>query len=247
VSLKSILATAVLFAGAAAPLVAEITQMSAHVGSMAATMEGGGDAEAGPGGALDTLRFEPWQMLDEMFLRDDVVYLMRHGPTDWSRLDPKDVAPTDCGNQRVMIEDGIRDMQTMGHILAENGVVPGAIVVSEWCRNQQTFEALRAGYERAVPGILDDVPVETSADLNLLLALQGAPNVTRLRERVSAWEGSGGKGPLLLISHFTNIEELTQFSVYEGEVLVLDPKRDNRVIGYFRLNSARPDIGHFSN
>ncbi|MCR9089190.1 MAG: hypothetical protein NXH97_20895 [Rhodobacteraceae bacterium] len=236
-------ALAVAVAGAT-PGIAEISQMSAHVGSMAAGME----AEAAPaeeGGALNNLRFEPWQMVDEMFFRDDVVYLMRHGPTDWSKLDEKNVNPTDCDNQRVMIEDGINDMRRMGFVLGENGVMPGKIVVSEWCRNQQTVEALLEGYEAAEPGTAEGIPVETSADLNLLLSLQGAENVTALRDRISEWEGSDGQGPLLLVSHFTNIEELTQFTVYEGEILVIDPKRDNRVLGYVRLSSAEPDVGHF--
>ena len=230
----------------AGPALSEITQESTHVGSMAAGMEAPATMVPEESeGVLDTLRFEPWQMLDEMFFRDDVVFLMRHGPTDWSKLDIKNVAPTDCENQRVMIDEGINAIRQMGFILGGNEVMPGAIVVSEWCRNQQTVEALLEGYEAAVPGIAAEIPVETSPDLNLLLSLQGAPNVTALRERVSAWEGSGGKGPLLLVSHFTNIEELTQFTVYEGEILVLDPKRDNRVLGYLRLNSAEPDIGHF--
>ena len=238
-----VLATAL--AGMAAPAVAEISQMSAHVGSMAAGMEAGPEVESSS--VLDNLRFEPWQMVDEMFFRDDVVYLMRHGPTDWSKLDAKDVAPGDCENQRVMIDDGIADMRRMGFILGENGVVPGQIVVSEWCRNQQTVEALVGGYEAADPELTGEIPIETSADLNLLLSLQGAENVTALRDRISSWDGGDGEGPLLLVSHFTNIEELTQFTVYEGEILVVDPKRENRVLGYIRLSSAQPDIGHFQN
>ena len=43
------------------------------------------------------------------------------------------------------------------------------------------------------------------------------------------------RGPLLAILHFTDIEELTNFSVYEGEMVMIDPKRDNRVLGYVRL------------
>ena len=86
---------------------------------------------------------------------------------------------------------------------------------------------------------------ETDPSLNLLLALQGAPNVTALRERILGWDGGNGSGPLLIVTHFTNIDELTEFHVYEGEILVLDPKRDGRVLGYLRLRSAGPDVGHF--
>lgn len=225
------------------PVFAQMKQVSTHIGEMSVEM----DAEDLGDGTLETLRFEPWQMLDEMFQRDDVVYLMRHGPTDWNKLDIKNVAPTDCANQRVMDEDGMSDMQRMGFILAENGIKPSQIVVSEWCRNQQTMQNLMAGFETSQPGSMDEIDIQTSADLNLLLSLQGAPNVSALREMISEWDGGDGNGPLLLISHFTNIEELTEFSVYEGEVLVIDPKRDNRVIGYFRLSNAEPDIGHFRN
>ncbi|MEL6523345.1 MAG: hypothetical protein AAFQ66_20395 [Pseudomonadota bacterium] len=220
----------------------QMRQLSTHMGEMYAEIS----AENTAGGFLETVRFEPWQMLDEMFARSDVVYLMRHGPTDWSKLDEKDVAPSDCANQRVMIDEGKSAMRDLGFLLGSNGVWPGEIVVSEWCRNQQTLESLKDGYARADAARAEALPVETSADLNLLLSLQGAPDVVALRERVEAWDGGADQGPLLMITHFTNIEELTNFTVYEGEILVLDPKRDNRVLGYVRLTSAKPDVGHFS-
>ncbi|MEO1680737.1 MAG: ester cyclase [Pseudomonadota bacterium] len=195
----------------------------------------------------DGLRFEPYQQLEDMFFRDDVVFLMRHGPTDWSKLDEPNVAPTDCANQRIMSSEGRGNMRDLGALLASNGVLPSTIVVSEWCRNQQTLDAMMQGFADVDPSIAADMPVETDAGLNLLLSLQGSPNVTPLREMVSAWEGHPDRpGPLLLVSHYTNIEELTQFRVFEGEILVLDPKRDNLVLGYVRLRSASPDVGHFA-
>ncbi|MEM7729515.1 MAG: ester cyclase [Pseudomonadota bacterium] len=214
-------------------------QVSTHVGEMTARF----DRET----IDETLRFEPFQLFEEMFLRDDVVYIMRHGPTDWSKLDAPNVAPNDCASQRVMIEKGIRKMQDFGSLLAHNDVVPSRIVVSQWCRNQQTIAALQEGYDRVDPTLLTDVPVRTDPELNLLLSLQGAKNTTDLRQMVSAWDGDPDrKGPLLIISHFTNIEELTQFGTFEGEILVLDPKRDNQVLGTVRLSSAAPDVGHFA-
>ncbi len=216
-------------------------QVSTHMGEMVAGMEAATDT---PG--LESIRFEPWQMIDEMFFRDDVVYLMRHGPTDWSKLDIKDVAPTDCDNQRVMSDEGKVAMETLGIVLASNGILPSEIKVSEWCRNQETVEHLQIGFDSVDPEIRGTIPVETVPGINLLLSLQGAPDVTSLEQLVGEWDGSDGRGPRLIISHFTNIEEFTQFNVYEGEILVLDPKRDNRVLGYLRLASAAPDVGHFS-
>lgn len=245
----SFLATAMvsaLLAGAAVaepPLPAVDTsaarQVSTHTGEMGAEIEAVT--------VEDSLRFEPYQQLEDMFLRNDVVFVMRHGPTNWSKLDEKNVAPTDCENQRIMSEGGIENMRDLGTLMASNGVIPAQIVVSEWCRNQQTLEHLFEGFDRVDPAIAEAMPVETDPSLNLLLSLQGAKDVSALRDRISAWEGHPDRsGPLLLITHYTNIEELTQFRVFEGEALVLDPKRDNQVLGYVRLRSAAPDVGHFA-
>ena len=222
-------------------MVGTIEKVSNHVGEM--------DVEV-PSGEFDvedTLRFEPYQQIEEMFLRDDVVFLMRHGPTDWSKLDAKNVAPTDCANQRVQSARGVEDMRNLGTLLAANDVLPSRIIVSQWCRNQQTLEHLFEGFDRVDPDIAANMPVQTDAHLNLLLSLQGSKDTADLAELISNWDGDPDrKGPLLLISHYTNIEELTQFRVFEGEILVLDPKRDNQVLGYVRLRSAEPDVGHFS-
>lgn len=234
------LLTTTLLSPAAYAAEGGVDQISTHMGEMSVTMGGGGRA------VEDTLRFEPFQMIDELFGRSDIVFLMRHGPTDWSKLDEKNVSPTDCENQRVMSDSGKQAMQDFGALLAANGLLPGKIVVSEWCRNQQTLENIKIGFDEVDPSIRDSIPVETSADLNLLLSLQGAENVVNLRERVASWDGGEGTGPLLLISHFTNIEELTTFTVFEGEVLIVDPDRENRVLGYLRLRSAAPDVGHFN-
>ncbi len=218
-----------------------VRQISTHMGEMTVAA-GSGDVEVS-----DSLRFEPYQQLEEMFLRDDVVFLMRHGPTDWSKLDEKDVAPADCANQRIMSPQGVTDMRNLGTLLAENDVLPSQIVVSQWCRNQQTLEHLFEGFDRVDPQIAANMPHETDPGLNLLLSLQGSKTTDSLRDRVSSWTGDPDrKGPLLVISHYTNIEELTQFRVFEGEILVLDPKRDNLVLGYLRLKSAEPDVGHFA-
>lgn len=191
-----------------------------------------------------SLRFEPYQMLDELF-RPDIVFLMRHGPTDWSQRDAKDVAPTDCANQRLLTTEGMDAMEDLGLLLAANDLRPARIVTSEWCRNQATLKALIEGMGVIDPDYGNGIELVTDPALNLLLSLQGAPDVEELRALISGWEGGNGTGPLLVISHFTNIEELTNFSVYEGEMLMIDPKRDNRVLGYVRLRSAGPDIGHF--
>ncbi|MEM8787548.1 MAG: hypothetical protein AAGE76_04735 [Pseudomonadota bacterium] len=217
-----------------------MSQVSVHMGEMASTMATERE------GQRDTIRFEPWQMIGDLF-REDIVLLMRHGPTDWSKRDAVDVAPTDCGNQRIMTAEGKEDMRNFGILLAGNDLRPSKIVVSQWCRNQETLDAMMEGFNLIDPEWAQSVEVETDPNVSLLLSLQGAPNVTAMRERIAAWDGHDeNEGPLLVLSHFTNIDELTEFHVYEGEMLVLDPKRENRVLGYLRLRSATPDVGHFA-
>ncbi len=240
--LTALVAGACATTASAGPDRAAMTEITESLGEMTASLpEPGRDRDR----IDNALRFEPIQNFDEMFLRDDVVFLMRHGPTDWSKLDAKDVAPGRCAEQRVLSEQGRRDMRDMGALLADNGIAFARIVVSEWCRNRQTVAELGAGYETRSPGTWSDIPVSTDAELNLLLSLQGARTVSGLRELVSSWDGGARPGPLLIVTHFTNIQELTEFSVYEGEILVLDPGRENRVLGYLRLRSAAPDVGHF--
>ncbi|MEM7723114.1 MAG: histidine phosphatase family protein [Pseudomonadota bacterium] len=191
----------------------------------------------------ERLTFEPFQMAGDL-QRNDIVLLMRHGPTDWSVRDERAVASTNCAGQRVMSEVGQAQMRALGVLMGLADVMPGEIVVSEWCRNQQTLAALMDGFGIVDATFPETVPVTTEPYANLLLSIGGAENVTELRERVLSWEGSED-GPLLIVTHFTNIQELTEFSVYEGEMLVLDPTLNGRVLGYLRLASSRPDIGHF--
>jgi len=219
---------------------ASVTQLSAHTGEMAMTIEA---PLSNP--ERETLRFEPWDMLDDLF-RTDIVLLMRHGPTDWSKLDTDGVAPTDCANQRMLSPQGAESMADLGMLLAANEIRPARILVSEWCRGQQTLVRLKTGFAAIDSDYASRIDVETVPAANLLLSLQGAPNVTELRALISSWTGDGDDGPLLIISHLTNIAELTEFNAYEGELLVVDPKRSNRVLGYLRLRSAGPDIGHFN-
>lgn len=191
-----------------------------------------------------SLRFEPITMLADLY-RKDIVLLMRHGPTDWSRMDRRGVDPKDCAHQRPLTPAGREAMRQLGMHLAVSEVLPTEIRVSPWCRNADTFAALMDGIRRVKPGYDQSVQVEEDYGLGLLLSLGGAASVLPIRQAIADWQARGPTGPLLLITHYTNIEELTEFKVYEGEILVLDPALDNRVLGYLRMDSARPDAIHF--
>jgi hypothetical protein len=191
-----------------------------------------------------SLRFEPITMLGDLY-RDDIVFLMRHGPTDWSQFDARGVDPKDCSRQRIMTTMGKDAMRQLGMHLAVSEILPAEIRVSPWCRNAETLEALMDGILEIEPGYNQAVEVTEDYGLGLLLSLGGAPSVVPIREMIADWQERGPTGPLLLITHYTNIEELTDFRVYEGEILVLDPALDNRVLGYLRMDSATPDAVHF--
>ncbi|MGL4238604.1 hypothetical protein [Tabrizicola sp.] len=191
-----------------------------------------------------SLRFEPMTMLGDLY-RNDIVLLMRHGPTDWSQMDARGVDPKDCTRQRMMTPEGQEAMRQLGMHLAVSEILPAEIRVSPWCRNRDTFAALMDGIHRIDPGFHRSVEVTEDYGLGLLLSLGGAPSVIPIEEAIDDWKARGPTGPLLLITHYTNIEELTDFRVYEGEILVLDPELNNRVLGYLRMDSAAPDAIHF--
>ena len=239
--------------GAAATLASadgtgRVARMGPHTGEMTADLSAMGEPGRRSGAACERLVFEPWQMLDDLF-RDDVVLLMRHGPTDWSVRDAQGVAATDCANQRRLSPEGRERMVALGILMAGNELRPGRVVVSQWCRNQETVAALREGFAMVDAAYAEALEVRTDPAASLLLSLGGPATVTALRALISGWpdeaEAGGLDGPLLVVSHFTDIAELTEFDVYEGEALVLDPARGNRVLGYLRLASAAPDVGHF--
>ena len=191
-----------------------------------------------------SLRFEPITMLGDLYRRD-IVLLMRHGPTDWSQMDVRGVDPKDCQHQRMLTPAGKDAMRQLGMHLAVSEILPAEIRISPWCRNAETFEALMDGILRIDPGYKEVVEVTEDYGLGLLLSLRGAPSVVPIDDDIDDWMARGPTGPLLLITHYTNIEELTDFKVYEGEILVLDPALGNRVLGYLRMDSARPDAIHF--
>ncbi|MEM9796415.1 MAG: hypothetical protein AAF919_07995 [Pseudomonadota bacterium] len=242
--------TAILAIGFAAPVAAQeareteqgsIEPVSGFTGQMSMTMETPMPEDMA---VTEVIRFEPWQMLDEMF-RDDLVYVMRGGPTNWAQSDGETAAAMDCDDQRLMTKGGQDNMRQLGALLVANGLGPGEIRVSEWCRTQQTFVSMERGMLDADMNALDGVNVSVDPRLNLFGAEHGNDTVLGLRDAIMEWDGGDEEGPLLLITHFTNIAELLKFNVYEGEMLMVDPKRNGRVLGYLRLGSATPDSVRF--
>lgn len=216
----------------------KIEPVSGFTGQMSMTMPGETPEDMA---VEEVIRFEPWQMLDDMF-RDDIVLLMRSGPSDWSVPDAPDAANVECDAQRLLSEEGQEGMRQFGMLLVVNGLAPGEILVSERCRAQQTYLALETGLLAADMNAMDGISVDTRAELGPLFA---GGEVEALREDILTWDGGDGDGPLLIVTHFDAIEALTRFRTYEGEILIVDPAREGRVLGYLRLASAVPDALRF--
>ena len=228
---------------------AAMRQLSAHEGEMVMDLElvmraaPGPVPDAAPEAMRESLRFEPFQIVDELF-DDDLVFVMRAGPTDWSvpAADDSD----DCAAQRALTPLGRERMRAMGILMAGNGLRPGRIAASGQCRAGTTADMLREGFALIDPGAAA-IPAERLAAADP--AGPGpAADIRDLRERLMAWDGPGpgdAAGPLLAITDFDAIEALTRFRVYEGEILIFDPDRGGRILGYVRLRSAAPDAGRF--
>ena len=231
---------------------AAVRQLSAHEGEMVADIElvmrsaPNPVPDAAPASVRDSLRFEPFQIIDELF-DDDLVFVMRAGPTDPSRPDAETASAENCATQRILTPLGRDQMRSMGILMSGNGLRPGRILRSEWCRSRDTASALTEGFALIDPEHGDALPIELAAIAGPL-GREPAADVTALRERLMAWDGpqeGDAEGPLLVITHFDTIEALTNFRVYEGEILIFDPDRGGRVLGYIRLRSAAPDEGRF--
>ena len=219
----------------------KIEPVSGFTGQMSMTMETDVPEDMA---VEEVIRFEPWQMLDDLF-RDDLVFLMRSGPSDWDVVDDPAADAQDCESQRLLTETGQDQMRQLGALLVVNGLKPGQVSMSHWCRAQQTYLALEEGMVDADMNALDGMGAGMDAALDPLVAESGPAEIDALRELILNWNGGDGDGPLLLITHFENIEALTRFRVYEGEMLILDPTRGGRVLGYLRLGSATPDLVRF--
>ncbi|MEM8824007.1 MAG: hypothetical protein AAGF30_10395, partial [Pseudomonadota bacterium] len=161
-----------------------IEPVSGFTGEMSMTME----TEVPEDMAVEeVIRFEPWQMLDELF-RDDLVFLMRSGPSDWAAQDAADTAPQDCENQRLLTQDGQDQMRQLGALLTVNELRPGRVVMSEWCRSQQTYIGLETGMLDADMNAMDGMTSDLNSDLNPLGATNGATDTATLEDMIMNWD-----------------------------------------------------------
>lgn len=152
------------------------------------------------------------------------VALMRHASAPGTG-DPANFRLGSCETQRNLDEAGRGDAAEIGRRLRAAGILVTQVRASRWCRGLETASL-------AFP----DVPTVPDSALDSLVGAD-APQVARqtrnARAMIARW--SGRQGVLVLVTHAVNIEALTGLGVAEGEIVVLQPRRDGfDVVGRLR-------------
>lgn len=150
------------------------------------------------------------------------VLVIRHAATVPGKGDPANFKLGDCSTQRNLSESGRNDAQRLGAALREHAVPIGEVLSSRWCRCSDTA---RLAFGRVEPvAMLDSSGADDEAARQRKL--------DALRSHIAAYKGNGN---LVLVTHETNIRELTGQELAQGELLVAAPQPDGRLAVVGRL------------
>jgi phosphohistidine phosphatase SixA len=140
-------------------------------------------------------------------LREGAVALVRHAIAPGTG-DPAGMRLDDCATQRNLDGAGQAQARRMGERFRANGVTPGAVLTSRWCRARETAAL-------AFPGQGRDAPAFDSFFGRRELA---EAQTARALGELNAW---AGPGPLVIVSHQVNITALTGVFPASGEAIVV--------------------------
>lgn len=144
------------------------------------------------------------------------VALVRHAIAPGAADEPPGFTLADCATQRNLDDEGRAQAAALGDALRAHGVQVGRVVSSPWCRCKDTATAMGLTAfttERAVGGMF---PAEE----------RRAEQLQTFRELVRSW---AGPGTLVVVSHGTTIHALTGTTPYQGEIVVVAPKRSGPI------------------
>ena len=151
-------------------------------------------------------------------LRQGAVLLIRHANAPGVG-DPINFKLGDCRTQRNLDQTGREQARRLGAQFVSHQVAVGAVLVSQWCRTQETAELAfpsRVRENANVNSFFGDStsqPAQTAAALNIL----------------KRWQGPGA---LVVVTHQVNITALTGVVPTSGEGVVVRSKADGiEVIG----------------
>lgn len=164
-----------------------------------------------------------WQRLKE----GKHVLIIRHAATVPGKGDPANFKLGDCSTQRNLSDAGRADAARLGAAFRAHAIPVGEVLSSRWCRAGDTAR-LAFGRVEPVP-MLDSSGGDDDAGRQRKL--------DALRAYIAAYKGSGN---LVLVTHETNIRELTGENLAQGELLVAAPKADGSlsVLGRIGLQQS---------
>lgn len=155
------------------------------------------------------------------------VIIIRHASTAPGKGDPPNFKLGDCSTQRNLSDSGRADAGRLGAAFRQHAIPVGEVLSSRWCRASDTAQ-LAFGRVEPAP-MLDSSGADDEAARQRKLAA--------LRAHIAAYRGSGN---LVLVTHETNIRELTGENLSQGELLVAAPKADGSlsVVGRIGLQQS---------
>ncbi len=157
------------------------------------------------------------------------VLLIRHAATHPGIGDPPGFRLALCSTQRNLSEGGKRDARAIGAALRDRGIALGPVLSSRWCRCLDTAR-LAFGRVQAAP-MLDSMFTDGEA--------AARAKVRDTLARTAAFQNSGDKPNLVLVTHDVNIRALVNESVAQGEIVVARPANGRlEVVGRLRPHAS---------
>ena len=150
---------------------------------------------------------------------DGRIILLRHTQTVPGVGDPDGFRLEDCSTQRNLNELGIAQAKRFGAALKAAGIRIGRVLVSEWCRADDTARyVLQAAGVAAMPRT-SFWPLNNVWDDDSRVDEQ----VAAARAEMAKWQGPGA---LLMVSHGVTIRPIIGRSTSQGGFFIVQPKGD---------------------
>lgn len=147
-----------------------------------------------------------------------LVLLLRHARTEPGTGDPPNFRHDDCSTQRNLDEAGRAQARTIGAWLREADVPVDRVLSSRWCRCRETAELLAMGPVEHLPALDSFFDDRNRRDAHR------AGMLTFIR----AWRGPGNA---VLVTHQVNITAVADVFPRSGEMVVMAPDPEPRLIG----------------
>jgi broad specificity phosphatase PhoE len=152
------------------------------------------------------------------------VVLIRHANAPGSG-DPEAFDIEDCSTQRNLSSRGEQQARRMGALFAARAARTEQVLSSRWCRS---IETARLAFGAALVEPFDALdPIEPGSE-------EAERATAAILEKIRAYSGSGN---LVMVTHQSTIEALTDFSPREAEAVIVATDGDGlRVTGRIIFN-----------